>query len=336
MPSLRPSIPEAGRDHTPMSLRALRDRNVKQHNFGGPRDGTFEAHTPKSWSVSSHEAGSHIKDPRFKPVRQRPQSAHASLQRNPCTAYGRLSSEAVGAQSGFKPMVRPRPPSDATVMLCNPVIRDGYVSSEPIGNHTGTMPRRTTIPAERTRLPSNRKDRPRTAPIWRTTLRTSDAIGRHPKPEPPDLSDAAVMHFEAQFSKRFGDGGNDLGAVLSNEYTQAAAEFQRQWVKRAEELSRKTHSNPDGRENTSVRNDGQRMEKMTFDDVYSNTHAHKDTESAIGRGMIPVVDPRCVTRPKDLGYGLQHVVHTSFGVRRPLPSRSFMAIGTGSGRSVDF
>jgi hypothetical protein len=327
-----------GRLGGPAMSGVLRDRNARMRaSFGKPRDGTFEAHQPRLWTLSSTETGSHhAKDPRFKPVRMRPQSAHAMYQRNPAIRDGKLSSEVVGFQTGFKPMQRPRPAAAATIMLRNPVIRDGYVSSEPIGMHTGVAPRKTQDPAQRTHLPRNRRDRPQSAPIWRTTLRTSDAIGRHPPPEPPDLSDAAVMHFEAQFRHRFGDNRGQLGSVLASEHTKAAAAFQEAWIARAEELSRKTYSQEDGTENTKLRVDGERMEKMTFDDVYSNLHAHKDTESAIGRGFVPVIDPRCVTRPKDLGYGLPHFVQTKWGARAPLPSRSFMRIGTGPGRAIDF
>lgn len=256
--------------------------------------------------------------------------------RNSAIRDGKLSSEVVGLHSGIKPMQRPRPASHATVMLRNPCIRDGYVSSEPIGLHTGFPPRKTDLPSQRVGLPKTRTGRPQSAPIWRTTLRTSDAIGTHPAPEPPDLNDAAVMHFEAQFSHRFGDNTGQLGTVLATAHTKAAAEFQRRWVARAEEMAKKVYDQPDGTENTSVRTDGQLMEKMTFDSVYANTHAHKDTESAIGPGFVPVIDPRCVTRPKDLGYGVQHIVNTQFGHREPLPSRSFMRIGTGPGRAVDF
>ena len=311
----------------------LRDRNARMRNFGKPRDGSFEAHTPKYWSTTAADSGKHYG---IKPARLRPQSAHAQYQRNGAIRDGRLSSEVVGFQTGFKPKERPRPASHATIMLRNPVIRDGYVSSEPIGMHTGVLPRRTQDPAERTHLPRNRRDRPQSAPIWRTTLRTSDAIGTHPPPEPPDLSDAAVMHFEAQFIHRFGDNRGQLGSVLAEAHTKAAAEFQKQWVKRATMLSAKTYSQEDGTENTKLRVDGERMEKMTFDDVYSNLHTHKDTESALGPGFVPVVDPRCVTRPKELGYGMPHVIGTKWGPRTPLPSRSFMRIGTGPGRAIDF
>ena len=76
---------------------------------------------------------------------------------------------------------------------------------------------------------------------------------------------------------------------------------------------------------------------MDFDAVYSNLHTHKDTESAIGQDFIPTVDPRtAATRPTELAYGRLHTVKTMRGPRAPLPTRSFMGIGTGPGRSVDF
>ena len=78
------------------------------------------------------------------------------------------------------------------------------------------------------------------------------------------------------------------------------------------------------------------MEKMDFDAVYSNIHVHKDTESAIGHNFVPVVDPRVVARPKEFPYGRPVNLKSAFGQRRMLPSRSFMALGAGPGRSIDF
>jgi len=256
---------------------------------------------------------------------------------NTCIREGKISSEAVGTHTGFTPSVRPRPASDVTVMLRNPVIRDGYVSSEPIGNHTGFPPRRTADPAERARLPQTRKERPRTAPVWSTTLRTSDAIGSHPRPVTPDVNDAAEMHFEAQFNHRFGESGH-MGAVLSSKASAAAAEFQRRWVERARKLNEQAVNGVDESENKVMRTDGQLMERMDFDAVYSNLHTHKDTESALGAGFVPVIDKRrdATTRPKHINYGQMHRIQTVYGERQPLPSRTTMGIGSGPGRSIDF
>lgn len=294
------------------------------------REGTFEAHLPRSWSTSSSVSGA------FHGIaRSRPTTA-STQPRNPCVYEGKISSEAVGLHTGFKPLVRQRPASHATIMMRNPCVRDGHVSSEPIGLHTGVPPRRTTDPSIRVSLPECRTGRPRTAPIWQTTIRTSDAIGTHPEPEEPDMNDAAVMHFEAQFAHRFGDHGS-VGSVLSRgKITEAAAEFQRRWVKRAEELSEKKVGDFDATANTSVRVDGQRMEKMEFDAVYSNTFTHKDTESAIGKDFVPVIDPRRLTRPKTAQYGQMHTIPTAYGARTPLPTRSVLGIGSGPGRTMDF
>lgn len=302
-----------------------------------PREGTFEAQLPRSWTTSSTQTGNFYNDPAWQPVRSRPQSASAKVMANASIREGRLSSEAVGMHSGIRPMVRPRPASDVTVMLRNPAVRDGYVSSEPIGNHTGFQPRKTTEPSERTELPQTRKDRPRTAPIWTRTLRTSDAIGTHPRPVTPDVTDAAVMHFEAQFNHRFGESGH-LGAVLSSKATAAAAEFQKRWVERARKMNELEAIVIDESENKVARNDGVLMERMDFDAVYSNAFAHKDTESALGVGFVPVIDMRRdgITRPKKINYGEMHRVQTAYGVRQPLPSRTTLGIGTGRGRSIDF
>ena len=173
------------------------------------REGTFEAHLPRSWTVSSAQTGNHYTNPEWRPSRPRPPSAMSKMLSNPNISQAKITSEAIGMHTGMRPGVRPRPASDATIMMCNPAVRDGHVSSEVVGRHTGVPPRlvsRMDDPCERTHLPSNRLGRPRTAPIWTSTLRASDAIGAHPRPETPDLSDAAVMHFEAQFSHRFGDG----------------------------------------------------------------------------------------------------------------------------------
>ena len=83
------------------------------------------------------------------------------------------------------------------------------------------------------------------------------------------------------------------------------------------------------------------------DNVYSEVHAHKDTESGLGLGLVPSIDPRCITRPKDMrrqdekGCTFVHTVPTTYGSRPLLPTRSFMAIGLGHegearGRSIDF
>jgi hypothetical protein len=258
-------------------------------------------------------------------------------RRNPALNAGRITSEVVGAHTGFKPLPRQRPVSSVNIMLRNAAVREGHVSSEPIGMHTGTPPRRTADPRERTQLPQSRTGRPSTAPIWTTTARTSDAIGTHPPEPEPDMNDAAVMHFEAQFAHRFGDHGS-VGSVLSRgKITEAAAEFQRRWIARAEELSRTAPEAVDESASRSTRTNGQQMERMDFDAVYSNLHTHKDTESALGHNFVPVVDPRRIpTRPKNLPYGSAHHIQTRRGPRAPLPTRSFMLIGTGPGRSFDF
>ena len=301
-----------------------------------PREGTFEAHLPKSWTVTSAETGSHSA---IRPARPRPQSAHAKLMANVHIREGRLTSETVGLHTGVNPLVRQRPASDATVQLRNPAIRDGFVSSEPIGMHTGVAPRKTRDPRTRTSLPQTRTGRPRSAAIWMTTLRTSDAIGAHPKPEPLDMSDAAAVHFEAQFSHCFGDNSGHLGAVLSSgAVTQAAAESQKQWVARAQEFAAQKTTSVDMQSGKTRREDGVMMERMSFDAVYSNKHTHKDTEGALGVGLVPVLDPRRdkYTRPKGMAYGRRHQIQTAYGMRQPLPTRSTMGIGSGAGRALDF
>ena len=86
------------------------------------------------------------------------------------------------------------------------------------------------------------------------------------------------------------------------------------------------------------RDDGAMMDKMVFDNVFSNKHTHKDTESGIGLDLVPVCDPRRdkITRPKSVPYGRMHQVQTAYGVRQLLPTRTIMGIGDGPGRSVDF
>ena len=205
-----------------MSSGVLRNRNrpgTAPRDWRKPKEGTFAAHLPNSWTVSSYEAGSHYG---IKAVRKPPLSGNAKVLANPCVREGRLSSESVGIFSGIKPAFRPRPASEATVMLKNPCIADGYVSSEPVGHFAwaeGFPPRRTMDPAERVHLPKSRNpSRPRTAPIHMLrTTRTSDVIGTHPRPETPDINDAATMHFEAQFSHRFGDGRTG-DSVLANKW----------------------------------------------------------------------------------------------------------------------
>lgn len=183
-------------------------------------------------------------------------------------------------------------------MLRNPVIRDGYVSSEPIGSHTGFAPRKTDDARLRNTLPT-RTCRPRSAPSWIRTARVSDAIGWHPRPETPDVNDTAAMHFEAQFAHRFGEAGH-LGAVLSTKGTGAAAEFQKRFIERAAAMQPTNEFEFDETEGKTVRDDGQLMEKMEFDTIYSNRFSEKASESAFGRDLVPVIDLRrdALTRPK--------------------------------------
>lgn len=326
-----------------MGVLRTRNASLYAHSskaFTNPRDGTFPAHLPNSWTLSSADCGSHFKNnPAYKPVRPRPQSAMAKVLANPPNHVGRLSSEACGYFTGIQPAVRLRPASDVTIQLRNPAIRDGSVSSESIGLHTGVPPRKTADPRERTHLPKTRTGRPQSAPLWTRTMRASDTIGHHPAPAPPDLNDAAVMHFEAQFAHRFGTKDVDMGAVLSSgEHTLVAAAFQQNWIKRAEALNKAGEVAVDLTEGKSKRVDGELMEKMTFDAVYSNKHSHKDNESAIGLDLVPVVDPRRdrTTRPKKHAYGRMHQISTAYGLRQPLPSRATMGIGEGPGRATDF
>jgi len=299
------------------------------------RDGTWEAHQPKSWSSNTFDNVGAGLGERWRPgSRGRPPSAHVMFARNRSN-QGRLASEQVGAWTGFKPMVRPRPASQTTIMLQNPCIREGIISSDPIGLHEG-------VPANRLAVLQTLR-RPNTAPLCldpRRTHRTSDAIGTHPPPKRVDPNDAAAMHYEAQFARAFGDVGREVGAVLASSDTAAAVRFQQEAIARAYELT--DPATKIAQRNTLLRSDskradGQSMEKMDFDAVYSNEFVNKDTESAIGVGLVPVIDPRCrLTRPKELGYGLDHRIPTASGARPVLPSRSFMRIGDGPGRAIDF
>ena len=80
------------------------------------------------------------------------------------------------------------------------------------------------------------------------------------------------------------------------------------------------------------------MERESFDNVYSDRWAYKDTESALGTGtLVPYIDSRAsIVRPKTLRYSDQHMVPTAYGDRVVLPSRSFLVWGAGPGRSIDF
>ena len=358
-----------------------------------PREGTFVAHQPSSWTTSSAECGGHVRD-QYKAPRPRPQSAMAKVLANPPNHIGRLSSEAVGFETGIKPAVRPRPASDATVQLRNPAIAHGTVSAEVIGLYTVFPPRKTDDPQERNRIPRSRTNRPTSAPLWTRTMRASDVIGTHPPPEPIDATDAVALHFEAQFAHKFGRSGikqeqedgtslryGHKGAVLSSgASTMKAVEFQKQWIARAEALNRAHRiENKIEEEEKTKRYDGevcsrhassvassvapkwpppftqtiepcwcvcvcvchpvaQMMQKMNFDAVYSNQHVEKDTGSGLGKDMVPVVDPRRdqFTRPKDAKYGRMHQISTAYGLRQPLPSRTFLGIGEGRGRAQDF
>lgn len=309
-------------------LRARAQTRGVSSTLLAPRDGSWEAHQPSSWaSTSSQHIGAVWGDAWRPASRGRPPSSATYDQRNPAMS-GRLSSEVVGSWTGAPPMPRPRPPSKTTIMLRNAAVREGLRSSDPIGMHTGV------IRAEGLLSP---RSRPVTAPLWASTHRTSDAIGTHPVRQPIDYSNPAAMHYEAQFALKFGDKGREVGAVLASADTVAAVRFQQEAMARAQAMVPKPKKDTTATDNTSLRADGTRMEKMEFDAVYSEMHVNKDTESAIAHGtLVPRIDPRCITRPKNLGYGLEHRIGTASGRRPVLPSRSFMSIGEGGGRAHDF
>jgi len=95
---------------------------------------------------------------------------------------------------------------------------------------------------------------------------------------------------------------------------------------------------------------GTQMQAESFDNVYSEAHASKDTASALGNGngdqpfMVPTVDPRgAIVRPKDIPHGEEPMILTAKGKKPLLPSRSVMAIECGvglerpgPGRSIDY
>ena len=83
------------------------------------------------------------------------------------------------------------------------------------------------------------------------------------------------------------------------------------------------------------------VEKEAFDNVYSDRHAHMDTAGHLHSStLVPMFDPRTrCTNPPDLKYGAEHFVNTALGMRKVLPSRSFMLLGHSAGRSgrhIDF
>ena len=65
--------------------------------FFAPKDGTFAAHTEKSWTASSADAGAWYGIPAARP---RPKSAAAKVLANPNNT-GRLASESVGLHTGW-------------------------------------------------------------------------------------------------------------------------------------------------------------------------------------------------------------------------------------------
>uniref|UniRef100_A0A7S2HRB0 Uncharacterized protein n=1 Tax=Haptolina brevifila TaxID=156173 RepID=A0A7S2HRB0_9EUKA len=80
------------------------------------------------------------------------------------------------------------------------------------------------------------------------------------------------------------------------------------------------------------------VEQEAYDSVYSDLHAHMDTQEALGHDLVPLIDPRMkLVRPKNLRYGVTHTVPTKYGDRPMLPCRSFMLPnGDSGGRSFDF
>ena len=232
-----------------MGVQRLQRGRAPLRQGVGPREGTFEAHQPSSWSVSTAAYGNFYinSQPRFvaTPGARRTPSSHASLFQNPSVRLGRISSEAVGVHTGVEPKVRERPPSVTTVQNRNPALRDGSVSSEAVGLH-----------ARAPRTPSGR-GRPGTAPMVPMGLRSSDRIGSHPATPSIDTRDAAAMHYEAQFARRVGDGSNDLGSVLAGKDTAAAVRFQREWMERADAAHPQRKTDTTAIDNTSTRADGE-------------------------------------------------------------------------------
>ena len=116
--------------------------------------------------------------------------------------------------------------------------------------------------------------------------------------------------------------------------TKAAAEFQQKWIERAKKLNEQEMGWFDESEGKSVRVDGAQMEKMDFDAVYSNKHVHKDTESGLGPGFIPVIDPRrdSITRQRTSGTASRTSYRRSWasGSRCRAGVSSALAVGVGA------
>ena len=202
---------------------------------------------------------------------RRPASDDDLLRRNPVFASGRrVSSEVIGAHTNVAPLVRPRPLNKSTAPLANPAIRNGRISSDHIGYQFGSRYRRpTSLHAPRTPV------RLQTASDWSFAScdTSSSVIGSHTlrsyQARPPTVAIDCSARPEPL-------GGH----CFDVESFQAA---------RQKALL------------STRRSDGSSMARESFDAAYSNAHTTKDTQSVLGPGFVPNLDPRrSMTRPSNL------------------------------------
>lgn len=316
-------------------------------------------------STSTHFGGSF---PRTR-ARRKPNDAEKSMA-NIALVDGRRSSHAYGFRSPdggvASPPIVPRPLSSVNISLRNPVIRtvcepdalgtEHRISSDAIGVHTGTASDRGRFVRPRTsHAAMARGDSAASPALWQRTARTSDAYGTFPASPPLDWNNAAAVHYEASYARAFpGEKTPIANRTPAAKAGRDAVRHQDEMLKRAKAQDgprMKEHYQSSGDQTSLMVRDGERVAKLDFDNVFSQKHITKDTESVLKGPCISTVDPRRnMVRPPSLGYGSSidgqpvHRVSTAYGARRVMPARSFMKIGIGTpgrnelrdGRHLDF
>ena len=187
------------------------------------------------------------------------------------------------------------------------------MSSEAIGGHAGIP--RTTVTRPVTEVPfypeeyaSLRARRSREIPkSWLSGPRSSDVHSDPRGQSMPIQTEPTELHYEAQFNRKFGGRYTNL----TDENTRAAFAWQQEVVaqarRTAEEAETPSWKTGLGKDNLADKAEPNR------DIRHNPAHGNLDRGS-----LVPVDDSR------------------KLAGQSKLPSRSFMALGVGGGRSIDF
>ena len=210
-----------------------------------------------------------------------------------------LTSEGVGGHyANFAPLnPRPRPASEDNIALRNAAVREGDISSSAVGLHTGFRPQRNFVAG----FEPHRRLEPLATKLGVTS---QNFIGHPVPPTPVDMRDAARLHSEANFAKRFPLHPNGRGKEA-----EISVRYQNDYVSRASRLV-------EAEQTDSLNSTLKRMVADAQQGAWKMTGKASPDRYTVGTPPSP---PR--------------------GVK--LPARSFMPPGTGSpldhkSRAMDF